>query len=286
MMDTGLADRLRSFGLRVVEVDGWQSRSAGSFTPRGSVNHHTAGSANGSAPSLNTCIYGRPDLPGPLCHVMQSRESDGNDIAYVIAAGRANHAGEGGWQGLSGNSSVWGLEIEHTGTSSIPEGRRQIAATIHAAMLAGTADAGMCCQHYEWTDRKIDLATEVDPDGWRGRVADALQTGGIGPPEEDDPLAAFTTEDLIAAAASGCNRAHYEQGTRTDQRLVELAHEVMGLLTDALLDPEHPLSEALISYATSGTNRAHYTEGSRTDQRLNHVVTDLGGTPTAMARDD
>lgn len=277
MMDTGLANRLRSFGLRVVETDGWQSRSAGSFSPRGSVNHHTAGSANGSTPSLGTIINGRSDLPGPLANVMQSREPDGNDIAYVIAAGRANHAGSGGWHGLSGNSSVYGLEIEHVGTNSIAENRRVIAATIHAAMIAGISspDPNLTCQHYEWApSRKIDLATEVDGNGFRQRVANALAAGGI-KPEEDDPLAAFSTEDLIAAAASGTNRAHYEQGTRTDARLTEVAHEVMKLFLNALNDPESDLSQALVSRMASGTNKAHYDANSRTDQRLNKVVDDV-----------
>src|SRR5215471_20712064 len=135
--DTGIANRLRNAGLTVVECSGWQSRGSSSFTPQGSVNHHTAGSANGATPSLNTCINGRPDLSGPLCNVMQSREPDGNDIAYVVAAGRANHAGSGGWRGLTGNSSVYGLEIEHNGTSPLSEGRQRLAARCHAAMFRG-----------------------------------------------------------------------------------------------------------------------------------------------------
>lgn len=181
--DTGIADRLRAAGIPVVEIDGWKSRGSSSFSPGGSVNHHTAGGANGATPSLNTCIYGRPDLAGPLCNVMQSREPDGNDKAYVIAAGRANHAGSGGWKGLSGNSSVYGLEIEHTGTVPLPMGRQQIAARIHAAMFGG--DAGMVCQHFEWTSRKIDAAQGVDPNGFRQMVAEG---GGRPPtpePEED-----------------------------------------------------------------------------------------------------
>jgi hypothetical protein len=168
--DPGIAARLRAAGLRVVEVAGWQTRGSATFTPRGSVNHHTAGGANGTAPSLNTCIYGRPDLPGPLCNVMQSREPDGRDIAYVIAAGRANHAGTGGWRGLSGNSSVYGLEIEHTGTAPLPEARQRIAARIHAAMFTG--DPAMVCQHREWTSRKIDAAQNVDGNRFRQWVAE------------------------------------------------------------------------------------------------------------------
>jgi hypothetical protein len=208
--DTGLASRLRSYGITVVEVDGWQSRGSSSFTPRGSVNHHTAGSANGATPSLNTCIYGRSDLPGPLCNVMQSREPDGNDKAYVVAAGRANHAGDGGWRGLSGNSSVYGLEIEHTGTSSISESRRVIASTIHAAMIDGKAGPDMCCQHFEWTSRKIDLATEVDVNGWRNRIANALASGGMPnpeplppPPPLEEDMYLVQGDNAIALAGAG-----------------------------------------------------------------------------------
>lgn len=178
--DTNLANRLRAAGLRVVECSGWTTRGSSDFNPRGSVNHHTAGPASGATPSLNTCINGRPDLAGPLCNVMQSREPDGNDIAYVVAAGRANHAGEGGWRGLSGNSSVWGLEIEHTGTSPLSQGRQQIAAAIHAAMYGGNVD--YVCQHYEWTTRKIDAATGVDGNAFRNMVA-----AGGAPPEPPTP---------------------------------------------------------------------------------------------------
>jgi hypothetical protein len=180
MMDTGIASRLRADGVRVVECDGWTTRGSSSFSPGGAVNHHTAGGASGSCPSLNTCINGRPDLAGPLCNVMQSREPDGNDIAYVIAAGRANHAGEGGWKGLSGNSSVYGLEIEHTGTSTLSSGRQQIAARIQAAMI-GNISASMVCQHYEWApSRKIDAATNVDANNFRNLVAQCQGGGGGG----------------------------------------------------------------------------------------------------------
>jgi N-acetylmuramoyl-L-alanine amidase len=177
--DTGIAARLRAAGLRVVEVAGWQSRGSTSFNPRGSVNHHTAGGASGAAPSLNTCTYGRPGLSGPLCNVMQSREPGGNDVAYVVAAGRANHAGSGGWKGLSGNSSVYGLEIEHTGTAPMSEARQRIAARIHAAMFRG--DPAMVCQHREWApSRKIDAAEGVDPDRFRQWVRE-YQSGAVAP---------------------------------------------------------------------------------------------------------
>ena len=197
--DTGIATRLRNAGLPVVECSGWQSRGSSSFNPRGSVNHHTAGPSSGATPSLNTCINGRPDLSGPLCNVFQSREPDGNDKAYVVAAGTANHAGSGGWKGLSGNSSVYGLEIEHTGTSPLSEGRQRIAAAIHAAIFGG--DVSYVCQHYEWTTRKIDAATNVNGNTFRQYVADAR--AGRGPTPEPPPPPEDEEDYVIIFTCSG-----------------------------------------------------------------------------------
>jgi hypothetical protein len=165
--DTDIAHRLRDAGLRVVEVDGWTSRGSSEFGPRGAVTHHTAGPRDGNIPSLNTLIYGRSDLPGPLCNVAQARNND----VYVIASGRANHAGDGGWRGLSGNSSVYGLEIENVGTGAEPWRQDQVdtSARIQAALIRGKAGADMVCQHKEWTSRKID-AVDADGDTFRGRV--------------------------------------------------------------------------------------------------------------------
>lgn len=199
--DLGIASRLRAAGLRVVEVAGWQTRGNATFNPRGSVNHHTAGAASGNAPSLTTCIYGRPGLPGPLCQVLMARDL----TCYVIAAGRANHAGAGRWAGLTGNSSVWGLEIEHTGTG--PSGAQLRAAVlVHAALLGPGANAGLVCQHSEWAPtRKIDFRS-LGPDytaaSFRSAVAARLRAPAPPapsptPPEEDDDMPA--TKRLVHA---------------------------------------------------------------------------------------
>jgi hypothetical protein len=213
--DTGIADRLRAAGLRVIEMAGWQTYGSSSFSPGGSVNHHTAGPSSGSTPSLLTCQEGRPDLAGPLCNVYQSREPD-EDIAYVIAAGRANHAGEGGWRGLSGNASVYGLEVEHTGTSSVPAARLEVAARIHAAMFEG--DPSMVCQHSEWTSRKIDFATNITGDGFRDMVANAGKPAPA-PIGDDDVSAAVEGSDGRVFATDGITKRHIE----TRQQLNELA---------------------------------------------------------------
>jgi hypothetical protein len=186
--DLSIADRCRDAGLTVVEVAGWQTRGASYFNPRGSVNHHTAGSARGTAPSLLGVVHGfRGSAPGPLANVLQSREADGNDKFYIVAAGVANHAGKGGWTGLRGNSSVIGLEIEHTGLSELLPFRKQLAARFHAAMATGRWSAAMVCQHFEWAPgRKPDAATGVSGIDFRRQVQAAM----TGPPQnwEDDEM--------------------------------------------------------------------------------------------------
>jgi hypothetical protein len=154
--DVGVANRLRFVGLKVVEVAGWQTRGSSEFWPRGSIDHHTAGSRYGNAPSLAVCIYGRAGLSGPLCNVLIGRDG----TCYVIAAGRANHAGAGSWGGLAGNSSVFGIERENVGTIAEPftTEQNEIAARAHAALIAPHgARWNLVCRHQEWApNRKID----------------------------------------------------------------------------------------------------------------------------------
>lgn len=184
---TKLADALRAEGLTVIETTGWRTRGSSVFSPRGSVNHHTAGSKYGNAPSLNVCINGRTGVPGPLCHVLLARDS----TCYVIAAGRANHAGRGSYRGLSGNRSVFGLEVEHTGYAAGPKAeglspaRRDAMVRVHVAFARlGGFDESMVCQHYEWAPtRKIDFVRALlDPDRFRASIGAAMGQ----PPGGDD----------------------------------------------------------------------------------------------------
>lgn len=200
--DLELANRLRFWlnpiGVNVVEIAGWRThgRTYATFNPYGSVNHHTAGSRLGVAPSLGICINGRAGLPGPLCNVHQQRD----DVVNVVAAGVANHAGGGGWQGLKGNQSVFGLEVEHCGYADEPfsERRLDVSCRVHAAFISGLSrpDAAMQCQHFEWSNEgKIDFVRALLPGGaagFRFRVAKLLASGpGQQPPQkpEDDEVA-------------------------------------------------------------------------------------------------
>lgn len=168
---TQIREHLRAQKLKVIEVAGWQTRGSSIFDPKGSVNHHTAGARSGNHPSLGILINGRHDLPGPLCNVSLARNGD----VYLIAAGRANHAGSGSWLGVTGNSSMWGLEVEHTGSlASEPAPTKEFMNIMHRIHVAFMQSSGfgvrMVCQHFEWTSRKIDFIG-VNGNGFRSEVS-------------------------------------------------------------------------------------------------------------------
>lgn len=183
-----LADALRAHGLVVQEVPGWETRGSSSFAPRGVVCHHTASHAGSDHPALGIVTNGRPDLAGPLCNVLLARNGD----CYVVASGRANHAGTGGWRGLTGNSSVLGIEAENNGVGE-PWPAQQVTAYIRlcAAMCdAGGFDASTVCYHREWAPtRKPDPAGPgfpTDGNQWRAKVA--LELAAPAPLTDDQKL--------------------------------------------------------------------------------------------------
>jgi hypothetical protein len=156
-----LAYVLRLRGCNVVELAGWRTRGRpGAFGPvKGVLCHHTAGPMAGNAPSLQTVLEGRPDLPGPLAQLFLARDG----TFTTVAAGRANHAGAGQWQGVSsGNTSFIGIEAENAGVSADPWPDVQMEAYARgcAAILKHIgAPAIMCVGHKEYAlppGRKID----------------------------------------------------------------------------------------------------------------------------------
>jgi hypothetical protein len=77
--------------------------------------HHTAGPKNGELPSLATVRDGRPDLAGPLAHLMLGRSG----TVYVIAAGLCWHAGIV-FDNSQANEHAIGIEAEATGVDAWP----------------------------------------------------------------------------------------------------------------------------------------------------------------------
>lgn len=164
-----IADALRAAGLQVEEIAGWQSRGSASFEPQVLVVHHTAGAAGKPAPSLGICINGRPGLSGPLCQVLLGRDG----VFRVIAAGRANHAGAGGFRGVTGNTYSLGLEVENVGTVLEPWTPETVA-LMHrasAALLKGMGrDASWLCGHKEWAPRRKIDPHSLNMDEFRAAV--------------------------------------------------------------------------------------------------------------------
>lgn len=166
-----LADIAREAGLSVEEVSGWRDRGSSSFNPKGIVCHHTAGAKTGDMPSLRVLIYGRSDLPGPLCNYGLGRSGK----VYVVAAGRANHAGSGSWQGLVGNSSVVGIEAENDGYQAWPDVQLEAYKRLCTAitkMLSG--DPKYCCGHKEWAPSRKPDPHSINMADFRKSIANRL----------------------------------------------------------------------------------------------------------------
>lgn len=137
-----LGDALRGAGLTVVETPGWQERTATSGPqpePVGVLEHHTAtpASYDDPAPSLQLVIDGRPDLAGPLCHGLIGFDG----VVHLIAAGRANHAGEARESGPNpagdGNVLYVGFEWDYQGVDQGPSPEQHSAALRATAAVLG-----------------------------------------------------------------------------------------------------------------------------------------------------
>lgn len=116
---TWLPKVLTDAGLKVAEVPGWQDRGAGDVGQTlGVLCHHTGVRSTLNMPTLHALVNGRAAennlsaIPGPLAQLGLGRDG----TFYVIAAGKANHAGSGMWRGISaGNTHFIGIEAENSG---------------------------------------------------------------------------------------------------------------------------------------------------------------------------
>jgi hypothetical protein len=113
---------LKGAGLKVSEVPGWENRGRGEMgTVKGVMCHHTAGPKTGNMPSLGIVTNGRPDLNGPLSQLCLGRDG----TYFVVAAGRANHAGSGKWQGITLEIQIlWGLKRKILDSNTIFRGQK------------------------------------------------------------------------------------------------------------------------------------------------------------------
>lgn len=120
-MLTDLANILRKANLTVVEEPGWKTRGHGVMkSVKSIIVHHTAGPATGEYPSLRVVRDGRADLPGPIAQLGLGRSGKW----YVIAAGKAYHAGSTKDDAIFGNPNAIGIEAEGKGTPADATGHK------------------------------------------------------------------------------------------------------------------------------------------------------------------
>ena len=156
---TWLPDVLKGAGLKVSLDPGWENRGLGDVgNIFGVICHHT-GVRNPeklNMPTLKSLRNGRKAepglaaLPGPLSQLGLGRDG----TYFVIAAGRAAHAGKGSFRGVSGNLRYIGIEAENAGTPTDPWPAIQLEAYQRgvAAILKHLGkDSSFCVGHKEYS---------------------------------------------------------------------------------------------------------------------------------------
>ncbi|MFC4512241.1 N-acetylmuramoyl-L-alanine amidase [Streptomyces ehimensis] len=199
-----LVEALRAEGVHVVERSGWRTHNRNHKGPWGPVNgiivHHTV--TSGTNASTSICENGYSELPGPLCHAVIDKDG----TVYLIANGRANHAGRGDGDVLraviaekalpepndddtDGNVHFYGFECVNLGDGHDAWPAAQLDAIERASAAICRAhgwEAGSVIGHKEWTSNKIDPVGFTMRD-MRARVAKRLGGKPSGPLDRDKP---------------------------------------------------------------------------------------------------
>ncbi|MDQ3222722.1 MAG: N-acetylmuramoyl-L-alanine amidase, partial [Gemmatimonadota bacterium] len=172
LLPKDLPERLRKAGLKVVTIDGWETRGRpGSFAPVGVLNHHT-GSFDRDGDFADDLAYakwlflqGRADLPAPLCQMALSVEG----TVYLGAAGRTNHGGvakaSGSVASGDANTLYIGIEWMLSGTQAIPAKMMKAAAVLNAVLtqqVTKTSVQTISCHYQTSVTGKWDIG---DPNG-------------------------------------------------------------------------------------------------------------------------
>lgn len=266
---TWMLDELQRAGLKVAEHPGWRDRGRAEMgTVRGVMVHHTGTAAPGNMPTLTMLAKGRADPPlrGPLANLGLGRDG----TFYLVAAGRANHAGDGGFRNIvSGNASFIGIEAEHSGRPEDPWPAAQMEAYQRgvAALLGFLhAPADMCIAHKEWAPgRKVDPCFDMQV--FREAVHGYL-TGRTSPPPPvpttdnqgrptlrrgDEGPSVRLLQDALDIRADGIFGAKTEAALRSWQRGHQLdADGICGPKTWAALTAPHPANPVVVAVPNGG----------------------------------
>lgn len=191
---TWLAAELRAAGLRVVECDGWQtrSRSSGGYEPGRPwcvVWHHTASSAGCSAANDVGYMLSPSNDAYPTANLYVARDGE----VWVMAAGATNTNGKGSGERLTSSGTVpvdsmntyaVGIEIGNNGVGE-PYSKECIDA-VFTTSITVTNKLGLqptdVIHHQAYApDRKVDPATTSGVEGgWEPHSISSSGTWSLG----------------------------------------------------------------------------------------------------------
>jgi hypothetical protein len=198
---TWLRDVLKDAGLKVSPVNGWEDRGLGDVGDIvGVICHHTGvkNPKRENMPTLTSLRKGRKAepglsaLPGPLAQLGLGRDG----TFFLIAAGRAAHAGPGQFKGASGNRRFIGIEAENEGTTSDQWPAIQLEAYqrgVAAILKHLNKDSTFCCGHKEYAPGRKDDPS-FDMQQFRASVKGFID----GTLEPSPPIPAAETTDSTA----------------------------------------------------------------------------------------
>ena len=173
---TARINAAKRFHLGVEVVPGAETRGSDAYNPGCYVGHHTAGPKVGDRPSLNVVTNGRPGLSGPLANDFMPRRGG----LVIVACGRSNNAGLGGFRGITGNSGTIGLEAEDDGDGVWTDAQwRDFPRIVASGLYLMGRDQTWYCSHRTWAmtppskpGRKIDPTGMLDAwvQAWAGAL--------------------------------------------------------------------------------------------------------------------
>lgn len=193
-----LKDVLLQAGLKVAPPDpnwvnrGSLNRDVGRIF--GVVCHHTGTPAKHlNMPTLDYLRFGDADVRPPIANLGLGRDG----TYYLIAAGRANHAGTGDWKFIengqeepipNGNANLIGIEAENTGLpNDFPWPAVQMEAYQRgAAAILKHIGRGpeLCIGHKEWARNRTEkkkFDPSFDMNEFRSKVAEFMNGTGLPP---------------------------------------------------------------------------------------------------------